>query len=1807
MEEEEEEMGVAAAGASSSGGGVAGGGCGGSGGGGGGGGGDEAEKKKPVEGEGKSKRKMKTASQLEILEKTYAVEPYPSEAIRNELSGQLGLSDRQLQMWFCHRRLKDRKGPSKRQRKDSPAAAAAAEPMLVGGDAANELPYGAVAGSSSFTPAVESWRGGPRVGTAVARISGDYPVMKRHYEPEPSMAERHAISFVEAQLGEPLRDDGPILGMEFDPLPPGAFGTPIGGAVIGQHKQTGRSFEAKYERSDAKSIKGVVRPVHEYQFLPEKPTVRAETYERVVPPYHHGSDSINTRISAGPSFLHANEPMPSGYGLQSRVPVLSLLTPPGKQGPLLSSTPGEYDLDPSKTSSTNLEIENRLGAHSVSALDNPLVSSDRRVIHNEELLRAERKRKSEEARIQREVEAHEKRIRKELKKQDIMRRKRDEQVRKEMERLDRERRKEEERLLREKQREVERYQREQRRELERREKFLQKESRRAEKMKRKEQVRREKEAARLKAASERAIARRMAKESVELIEDEQLELMEFAASSKGLPSIMSLDFETLQNLELFRDSMTAFPPIAVQTKKPFGIQPWSHSEENIGNLLMAWRFLITFADVLGLWPFILDEFVQAFHDYDARLLGEIHVALLRTIIKDIEDVARTPSTNVGANLNSVANPGGGHPHIVEGGYSWGFDIRTWQRQLNPLTWPEILRQFVLSAGFGPQLKKKNVEAAYLHDDHEGNDGQDIISILRNGAAAEHAFAKMQQRGFSNLRRSRHRLTPGTVKFAAFHVLSLEGDEGLTILEVADRIQKCGLRDLTTSKTPEASVAAALSRDTKLFERTAPSTYCVRPTYRKDPADAEAILSAARERIREFKSELVDEEEADDAERDEDSESESTEDPEVDDLNAELNSQVEVSQRDVNLLDVKTLSGDGKDDADEIDISENGTERANGDSSLMCPDNLIKDEDAVAPVDIDGGGIQDEATDNMQNTDIDESNPGAPWVQGLMEGEYSDLSVEERLNALVAIIGVAIEGNSIRSVLEERLEAATALKKQMLAEAQLDKRRTKEDYLMKIHYPFQMASKTEANLINMSSAEGKLSPLLAVDGGNNEMPVDPAIQRESMIDQRNPSPFITSEGNLQMQDIPGGSENFSLQQVGYAAEMSRSQLKSYIGYKAEELYVYRSLPLGQDRRRNRYWQFVTSNSRNDPGCGRLFVELHDGHWRIIDSEEGFNSLLASLDVRGIRESYLHFMLQRIESSFKESVRRNAISTDGKRTSEDKIKREALEVAHGSDACIGIDSPSSSVCGVDPETSETSTSFKIELGRNRREKDGALTRYQEFENWTWKECLSPSVLCAIKYGKERCVPLLNACDRCHEIHFMDYDNCPSCYWTSTTSKSELYLSESVAPSEHKLHMPSDPTNYGSVSCPVKIRLLKVLLALMEAFVPPEALESSWTDDFRKSWGMKLHTSSSASELLQALTLLESAIKRDYLSPNFETTNELLSISSGFATDISASFEALIVLPWIPQTTAAVALRLMEFDSAISYSLHQKVESAVNDGSGDFEFPSRYMGTRSWHNHDSAATPFRGGLVDENWVDSGPIPTGSGRRRGRGTGRGLSRTSGRRSQRRVSGGSKFDSGKKARVTNGERGRSRGRGGRRRGRRSTRNRQRAVKKEVPVFGEREATKEQMMEESPEVLIEDGWNGDDGNNAGLNLEEAENSSSSESSEFEDEDGQATGSYRYNLVADDYSKGLNGKADELSEASEDNLDGNEEVEEEEDEEDEDEGDDAVDDRGGDLDVREYINGEFDEEEEEDDARAIDGFENVDPDEGTGSTSSEYSD
>ena len=70
---------------------------------------------------------------------------------------------------------------------------------------------------------------------------------------------------------------------------------------------------------------------------------------------------------------------------------------------------------------------------------------------------------------------------------------------------------------------------------------------------------------------------------------------------------------------------------------------------------------------------------------------------------------------------------------------------------------------------------------------QGHEGEDDVSTLRFSAAASNVVAMMQGKDFGNLRRCKYYLTPYIVKYMAFHVLSLEGSKGLTILEVEDRI------------------------------------------------------------------------------------------------------------------------------------------------------------------------------------------------------------------------------------------------------------------------------------------------------------------------------------------------------------------------------------------------------------------------------------------------------------------------------------------------------------------------------------------------------------------------------------------------------------------------------------------------------------------------------------------------------------------------------------------------------------------------------------------------------------------------------------------------------------------------------------------------------------------------------------------------------------------------------------------------------------------------------------------------------------
>lgn len=140
------------------------------------------------------------------------------------------------------------------------------------------------------------------------------------------------------------------------------------------------------------------RALHEYQFLPEQPSVRADVYERVAPSHLYDTpiDAPIGRaaaLSAGGPYHHGSEQVAAGYNFQGQVPNVSLLSQQGRQNHVFPSGSTEYDSVPHKNSLMNIGTEAQFGTHPIIGLENPFVSSNRRVSLDEDPSRMERKRK----------------------------------------------------------------------------------------------------------------------------------------------------------------------------------------------------------------------------------------------------------------------------------------------------------------------------------------------------------------------------------------------------------------------------------------------------------------------------------------------------------------------------------------------------------------------------------------------------------------------------------------------------------------------------------------------------------------------------------------------------------------------------------------------------------------------------------------------------------------------------------------------------------------------------------------------------------------------------------------------------------------------------------------------------------------------------------------------------------------------------------------------------------------------------------------------------------------------------------------------------------------------------------------------------------------------------------------------------------------------------------------------------------------------------------------------------------------------
>ncbi|XP_073144216.1 uncharacterized protein [Henckelia pumila] len=226
------------------------------------------------------KRIVKTRAQVEALEKFYNEHKYPSEPMKIQLAESIGLTEKQVSGWFCHRRLKDKRllngetcaigrqdrssgviqdrgsglrqdscGSTKqgddrnfdtREVESGRLTVQAADFTRERGSqyTGNKIPVNdSTSGSSSSLPNMPSHHNGEPLDLATSRyLIPKFPVEVKGgkarsgpsgYLKVKGQVENSAITAVKMQLGRQYREDGPPLGVEFDPLPPGAFEAPM--------------------------------------------------------------------------------------------------------------------------------------------------------------------------------------------------------------------------------------------------------------------------------------------------------------------------------------------------------------------------------------------------------------------------------------------------------------------------------------------------------------------------------------------------------------------------------------------------------------------------------------------------------------------------------------------------------------------------------------------------------------------------------------------------------------------------------------------------------------------------------------------------------------------------------------------------------------------------------------------------------------------------------------------------------------------------------------------------------------------------------------------------------------------------------------------------------------------------------------------------------------------------------------------------------------------------------------------------------------------------------------------------------------------------------------------------------------------------------------------------------------------------------------------------------------------------------------------------------------------------------------------
>ncbi|PKA61598.1 hypothetical protein AXF42_Ash018211 [Apostasia shenzhenica] len=439
--------------------------------------------------------------------------------------------------------------------------------------------------------------------------------------------------------------------------------------------------------------------------------------------------------------------------------------------------------------------------------------------------------------------------------------------------------------------------------------------------------------------------------------------------------------------------------------------------------------------------------------------------------------------------------------------------------------------------------------------------------------------------------------------------------------------------------------------------------------------------------------------------------------------------------------------------------------------------------------------------SIEYNEIDESYAGEAWILGLMEGDYSQLSIEEKLDVLLSLVDLVDACSAPREVQSTNSMPANSPSMQYLGSG--------------------------AKLKRLPS-KNSLTP------GN--------IWKQTKKDIEHSKLRYSSQGNC--------SQTSSMVSKGLSSDGLQTSVHSL-----------KAIHLGSDRRYNNYWLFLGPCDRTDPGHRRVYFESsEDGHWQVIDTTQALRDLLLALDCRGMREARLFSALEKREAFLCQAMD-GFLAVEYRRRQAKESDQAAHFTSSGDGSPVSdVDNILTPVGSMDCCLQESSP-IVLECWNTTKEKNKKLERLQAYDRWIWSHFYSS--LNVVKNCKRPYMESLARCENCHDLYWRDEKHCRICHTTFEIDFDlEERYAVHVATCRD-MGDGSDFTKYKVLSS--QLQALKAAIHAIEGGMPAGSFTGTWKSSAHKLWVKRLRRTSSLPELMQVLSDFVAALNVEWLYEN------------------------------------------------------------------------------------------------------------------------------------------------------------------------------------------------------------------------------------------------------------------------------------------------------------------------------------------------------